>query len=219
VTGLRKVCDPVELGQSRGGLVLAAVLIACWQLCAPVQAAPAPDASGFSENDYFRLEWDYDLDRGTGTIRFRALRDDGSWHYDDILLDHTQFTTRGLPFSSILGDAGQPLFDPPTFAGMQGGLPLYAYDLLAPYYLGHPDYPMPIRVTYPTDGVELRATEFNFEGYRFTLSGVAGPGILIPPEPMAFVTIQPIPEPAAAAALAAGAGALLATQRRRRDDA
>ena len=206
---LCNVCSPVALGQTRGGLVLAAVLIACWQLSAPTLAQ---DASGYSENDYFRLEWEYALDEGTGTIRLIGVGEWASWHTG--VLEHGRFTTAGVTFDSILwswgGYEGEP-YGPPTYQGYEEGRPVFEYDLLNPISFAEGGS-VQIDLTYPTEGLELRATEFDYEGY--TLSA-AGPVIPIPPGEVPFATIQTIPEPSACATLGLGAAALAAALRRR----
>jgi hypothetical protein len=205
-TGLRKACNPVALGQTRGGLVLAAVLIACWQLSVRTLAQ---DAVGYSENDYFRLEWEYALDEGTGTIRLSGV---GDWLWRTGVVEHGRFTTAGVTFDSNLWHGhDEEVFGPPTYQGNEEGRPVYEYDLLNPLFLCYGDV-VQIDVTYPSEGVELRAAEFDYEGY--TLSA-PGPVIPIPPGEVPFATVQTIPEPSACATLGLGAAAIAAVLRRR----
>ncbi len=209
VTELRNACDPVALGQTRGGLVLAAVLITCWQLSA---TAYAQSASGYSENDYFRLEWEYALDEGTGTIRMIGVGEWASWRTG--VLEHGRFTTAGVTFDSILwswGGFDDEPYGPPIYQGYEEGRPVFEYDLLNPISFVDGSG-VQIDLTYPTEGLELRATEFAYEGY--TLSA-GGPVIPIPPGEVPFATIQTIPEPSACATLGLGAAALAAALRRR----
>ncbi|MFQ5805456.1 MAG: hypothetical protein ACE5I3_03290 [Phycisphaerae bacterium] len=207
-TELRNAYDPVTLGQTRGGVVLAAVLVACWQLSAPARAQVPPN--GYSINDYSLLEWHYSLDDGTGTIRLRNWDD---WPSHDLILEQARFTTAGVTFDSILDGHGNELFGPPTYVGDENGRPLFEYDLLDPITLEGLNDPLEIEVTYPGQGVELRATGFGYEG---RLSAVFGPILPIPPASMPFVTIQTIPEPPVLATLGLGTAALVTAQRRRR---
>jgi len=206
VTKLGKLCNPVALGQTRGGLVLAAVLIACWQLSARTLAQ---DAVGYSENDYFRLEWEYALDEGTGTIRLSGA---GQWLGRGGVLEHGRFTTAGVTFDSNLWHGhDEEVFGPPTYQGNEEGRPVFEYDLLNPVLLCYGNV-VQIDVTYPSEGMELRAAEFEYEGYRLS---AFGPVIPIPPGEVPFASVQTIPEPSACATLGLGAVALAAVLRRR----
>jgi len=204
-----RACNPVSLGQSRGGFILAALLVACWQLSAPAQADVASE--GFSCRGFLRLEWDYSLGSGTGTIRLLP------WGLDDYftpVLEHGRFTTAGLTFDSVEDDCWySDIYGPPTYVGEEEGRSLFEYDFTDAVGLGSDNLSgVAIAVTFPTQGVELRATEFEYEGYW--LSGTPGLVHRIPPGDMPFVTIQTIPEPAAAVSLGLAAAALAATRRR-----
>jgi hypothetical protein len=139
----------------------------------------------------------------------------GEWLWGTGVLEHGRFTTAGLPFDSILHH-GDEVFGPPTYQGDEEGRPVFGYDLLNPLALSYGGG-MEIDVTYPAEGMELRAAEFDYEGYTMSAAGPVRP---IPPGELPFATIQTIPEPSACATLGLGAAALAATLRRRgREDA
>jgi hypothetical protein len=207
---LHKTFNPVNLGQTRGGLFAAAVIIAGWQLSAPVRA---DIASGSSSNEYFRLEWSYDTYDGTGWTRL-DLVDDYGW--GNMIMEDVRFTTAGTPFESLTyGWQHLDVFGPPTLVGHEGGLPLYEYEALGPFVFPcFEAYPIEIDIRFDPENAELRVTELRNDTYWASSSG--GIGIPVPASPLPFVTIQTIPEPAAVATMALAAAALAAT--RRRDD-
>ena len=175
---------PVVLGQMRLGFVVAAAIVLMWQLGQSVKAAENP---GSSENDYFRLEWDYNLGAGTGTITFvpKVVPPDGDGQLH--LLD-VRFTTAGVVFDSMVPD----VFDDLNPAGQENGLTVYAYWDWWMHFVPWGDYnndnPLQIDVTFPTietQRLQLRDTEMNFRGL---LSGVTT--FIIPPSTMDFVSIE-----------------------------
>ena len=194
--------QPVELGQTPLGFLLAALMVLLWQTGRPALADPVNP--GFSENDYFRLEWDYDLPAGTGTIRFTPDYEHGTY---GLLLETADFTTKGLLFNSItIGGVPAPYSVVPL------GSDLYKYFLLSDLQFAGP---LDIDVTFPGFGVEPYSTGLGYEG---TATASAFPSPLpIPPMTMNFVSIQTIPEPPAATALLAVVAAAGVYAGRRRD--
>lgn len=200
---LRKTLNPVNVGQTRAGLVAVAVLIAGWQLSAP---ARAEIASGSSSNEYFRIEWLYDMDGGTGWMSLE--RADGHW-WPEYLIDNARFVTAGRPFEEMSWEEYE-VFGPPVLIGNEHGIPLYEYRALAPISVPDAyDDPFEIKLRFDPENAELRATELRYDAYA-----MSGFGIPLPTTHLPFVTVQTIPEPAAAATLAIAAAALAATRRR-----
>jgi len=70
--------DPVFLGQTKLSFLTAAILIALWSAGKDAHAS-IPDAIGSQENQYFKLDWAYDLNEGTGEFTF-SLKDDSPYH-------------------------------------------------------------------------------------------------------------------------------------------
>ena len=209
IARLRRAANPVALGQSRTGFVLAALLVASWQLSVPAKADAT--SAGVSNDYYVRIEWAYDLELGRGWL-YLGPQYPGNGRRT--VLEHGRFTTAGLPFDSLEDDVPWvDIYGPPTYAGEEEGRSLYEYDLIDSIGFGYYSASsIAIALTFPTEGIELRETEFNYEG--FTLSGMAGPVNRLEPASLPFVSIQTIPEPAAAASLALAAAALAATRRR-----
>ena len=193
--------QPVELGQTPMGFLLAALMVLLWQTGRPALADPVNP--GFSENDYFRVEWDYDLPAGTGTIRFTP---DPDYLADGVILETADFTTEGLLFNSIrIGE------DPAPYGVIPLDDDLYQYLLVCDLRLGNSS--VDIDVTFPTVGIALRSTSLDYSG----TTSAAGFPLLIWPAKMNFVSVRTIPEPPAAAALAAALAAAGVYAGRRRD--
>lgn len=194
--------QPVELGQSRGGFVVAAVLIAFWQL-GGTAAADAVNP-GFSENDFFRLEWEYDLSAGEGL--WRITPDEDLSPINNLLTD-ASFYTQGVTFDTIELDG-----EPAPFGAIDVGDGTFKYSLMLSAFAL--DRLFEFRVTFPRQNVGLYSTEFQYEG----LLSAAVPAPMPVIGSMNFVTIQQIPEPAGVALLGVGAAAAGAYAGRRRDD-
>ena len=133
-----RIAYPIQMAQTRRGLMLAALLILGWQSSQTVLAAVANP--GFSENDFFRVEWDYDLANGVGQIRFRANSEGMTVFFTDywglgpglehnwstIWIDVLEFRTYGVSFDSVT--AGNPgLFQNPTLINSPGDPLIYQY--------------------------------------------------------------------------------------------
>jgi hypothetical protein len=207
---LRKTFNPVNLGQTRGGLIVVAVLIAGWQLSAPVRAEIA---SGSSSNEYFRIEWWYDMDDGMGWMSLGPAPD--HW-WRDYIIDNAHFVTAGRPFEEMSWE-GNEVFNPPTLVGNDHGLPLYEYRALAPLFIsGDTGFPNIIDLRFNPENAELRATTLRYDAYPRSPWG--GFGLPLPTTQLPFVPIQTIPEPAAVATMALAAAALAATRRRNGND-
>lgn len=182
---------PLMLAKTRGGLVAAVGLLAAWQFSS--SAAADVMNPGYSKNEYFRLDWYYDLPRGSGhfTISSEA--------YPQMIVWQLEFMTLGVRFDTI-HVAGEPAPFRVTPVGDD-----FEYSLLPSMYF---DRELRFDVTFPSTGVGLAESSLTS-----TMSAVVGP--FVPRSSVDFVTIQTIPEPAAVSMLAVGAAALLT---RRRDD-
>lgn len=188
---------PLALGRSRTGLLSAAVLLAAWQLATPAAAQVANP--GYSENEYFRLDWFYDLPHGRGEFK---VTNKNPQEVIGVALDEFEFMTFGMRFDNIREIGGWS-----PFWREQIG-PDYRY------YLGYGETvraadEVEYEVWYPTVDVAIANISVNYGGIA---SAVLGP-ITIPSSTMDFVTIQAIPEPAAVSLLAVGAAALLTRRR------
>lgn len=207
---LHRNCDPATFGQTKVGLVFAAVLIAGWQLATPAKAQVTNPGDSFDENFY--LSWRYDLSQGRGRFDLWSRR----WspnRVNWVQLNHLRLRTEGLVFDQIATWNGDALFGTPTIVGHQNGRDLFEYDLLQPVRFSQV---LEFRVTFPTEGVELFESGLAYEA----LFPTATSGIAILPLPLTtldFVSIRTIPEPSAAVTLGVGAAALAALRRRSRE--
>lgn len=192
--------QPVELGQTRGGFVVAAILIALWQLGGTALADPLNP--GFSENQFFRLEWEYEISAGKGLWR---ITPDDDLDPDQNLLTAASFITKEIVFDSITLNGA-----PAPFGVTPLGDEIYRYSLTNDIVL---DTVIELHVTYPQDNVGLCSTEFEYDG----LLSAALPKTPFLPGAMNFVTIQQAPEPAAVSLLGIGAAAAAAFASGRRD--
>lgn len=214
--------QPLVLGQIPLGFFVAASLVLLWQAGTPLRAATN---SGFSEDEYIRIDWEYDLADGTGSFSFSNVNTNGYARFVDFL----SFDTAGVALDSITQDLthydpvcpgmypGTPEFDDPAPGGTENGLTLYSHKLRSGHALALSSdtiWPVLFNVTFPTVGVELRETAIEYAG---RLSGMYP--LLIPQTNMDFVTIQSIPEPSAIASMGLGGAAGAARRRRRRKDA
>ena len=166
----RRIVHPIQMAQTRGGLMLAAALILCWQSSQTVLAAVVNP--GFSENDFFRLEWDYDLVNGTGQIRFGVnvdgmgnffadylnLDDAGRFKELHVMLTALEFRTYGVPFDSV-ASASSRLFRNPTLINAPGDPPVYQYrkeSAIGDSIFGYGSFSEEVfDVTFPTENIGL----------------------------------------------------------------
>lgn len=193
---------PIDLGRTRGGIFVAMLLLAVWQLAATASARRQnPD---YSENDFFRLDWSYDLSGGAGKI---AITNNDPQNISFMSLNQLDFMTFGLEFDEIkiYGNSGwfevEPIGDD------------FRYSLKYNLHIGFPlDNVVVIDVAFPSVGVDLESTALDYAG---TGSATHGP-FIIPPSSMSFVTIKAmVPEPSGAASLFMGAMLAAAAVRRR----
>jgi hypothetical protein len=188
---------PVALGRTRSGVLAAAVMLATWQLATPAAAQVANP--GYSENEYFRLDWYYDLPNVWGEFTITKK------HWPEtfaVSLDEFTFRTFGMRFDYIRMNGGSS-----PFRRNQVG-PDYEYSL------GYSDRvrvanEVEFEVWYPRVDVGVADTSVDYGGVA---SSVLGP-LVIPSSSMDFVTVQAIPAPAGAATLLLGAAALLTRRR------
>lgn len=178
------------------------------------RAIADPLASGQSENDDVLLTWDYSLDSGEGTFTFqtkpRVPESEILW------LDELRFDTAGLDFDTIETSGVEygpyNIYVLSRIVGVEGVRAIVQHEV---FKWGWDSFTasagLTFHVTFPTDGVQLRAEQFEYDGY--TASGSHGV-----PSPLSgevdFVSIQTIPEPASVAGLALGAAGLLGLRRR-----
>ncbi len=188
---------PAALARTRPGLVAAAGLLAVWQLAAPAAAQVANP--GYSENEYFRLDWYYDLPNGRGEF---TLTNRNPQEVIAVALDELEFWTFGMRFDDVR---------------MNGGYsPLWRRQIGQDYlhYLSWPPilrvaHEVEFEVWYPTVNVAVANTSIHYGGVA---SAILGP-ITIPSSTIDFVTIQAVPDPAALSLLAVGAAAMLTRRR------
>ena len=173
----RRIIHPIQMAQTRGGLVLAVALILCWQSSQTVLAAVANP--GFSENDFFRLEWDYDLANGTGQIRFRPNIDGMGEFFADywglspelehrssfIQLDMVEFRSYGIPFDSVTMGGNPTLIDTPgeptIYQYREDGASPNSY-FFADSFGGYSE--MVIDVTFPMENIGLVDSSLGYGG-------------------------------------------------------
>ena len=175
------------------------ILVFLWQASRPVMADI--ENPGYSENEFFRLDWEYDLEAGTGWFSITPTND--QYPRDFLLLQYVDFVS-GAPFDTYL-DGHYPItYDvEPVGDGYR-------------YTANNVRHWLEYRkneVTFPTTEITLRESTFEFAG--FTSAGMGA--IPIPPSAMNFVTIDAVPEPAAATMLGAGLVGLGLTARLRRE--
>lgn len=110
--------EPVVLGQTRTGFILAATMVLLWLMAQPA-LAEIPN-SGYSENEYFRVDWEYDLTHGTGRLRF--TRTELTAGADWMWLDNTTFTTAGIVFDQMtFTDIWDGMVTEPTVINVDNG--------------------------------------------------------------------------------------------------
>ena len=195
---------PIKFGQTRGGLLTAALLLAAWQLADTASARQANP--GFSQNDFFRVDWDYDLAAGTGLINIRSR-----FRYGErttiVLLDDFDFMTFDQDFDSIhVRDSFTQFRVDPVGNDFQ-----YSPD---PYLAFINE--ATIDVTFPTQGIELLDTGLDFGGHGYYAYSTSFFPFVMPPSSMNFVSIKAVvPEPSGAASLLLGAIVAGAVTRRR----
>jgi hypothetical protein len=222
---LRRICQPMILGQRSLGFWMAAILIFCWQGTRTAQAALSPQ--GFSENDYFKLDWDYDLSAGTGIIWISSKLPQYPISPDFMEFSAMSLYTRGMTLNSIINndDSG---FNAPVNIGTENGKTLYEYAYAKPYpdnWLSAISFfkdffsekKVQIEVTFPTAGVGLYDSKMDYSGQYFNSAlGM----VILAEQQIPFVSVEMIPEPAAIALLGIGglAGATLTSRNNRKKE-
>lgn len=206
-------CEPIGLGQTSSGFILAAVLVFLWLVARPIEATAAPIV-GYSEDQYLRIDWEWDLAAGRGTLSFTRKRDSDYYIHDFMQLG---FITAGLDFDSRTGSLGDH-FLPGQDIGEVGGRSLFQqgfspYDstsaIAFPYALT-----AIADVTFSSEGVEVFETDISYEALLFHEYNSS---MRLASNTLDFVSIQTIPEPATAAGLLLGGAGAVAAMRRRRD--
>lgn len=211
----RRLCAPVQLGQTHAGFYLAAGLVALWLVTRP-QHVEAARVTGSSEDQYLKIEWLYDLDEGYGIWLFSGKGDEptqqrGRW------ITRLQTITVDVAFDEISGSAGDRI-EGPDLIGAVGGRSIFSYSMNAsnlssgiilPFIGG----PAVATVRFPTEGIRLVDSLVNFELETTQLNSAALP-VMNYQSTLPFVSIEQIPEPATAASLLAAAAGTLALRRR-----
>jgi hypothetical protein len=213
---LIRTIQPVVLGQTRIGFLLAAGLVGLWLAEKDAHATTQPQSSGSSENSYFKLEWDYDLAGGTGNFLFRIKDASANNPFTSFDINQLYFSTTGVDLSSIKGPGGTSCTIYKWQETGSDGRTIYHYPVAHAGIHIQAD-PADQRtfqfdLTFPTTGVRLQDS---FMG----LGSAVGysPMTFLYPSPMNFVTIQSIPEPASIATLGLGAAAAAAGLRRKEE--
>jgi hypothetical protein len=202
--GLFRALSPIDLGQTKPGLLAAAVLLGLWQLGATASARQTNP--GHSENNYFRVDWDYDLAGGTGLIRITE-----NLPFDPntavFLFDQFDFTTFGQKFDRI---------------GVVENFSRFREDPIGDDFRYSPDpylhfiNGLTVFVEFPSEGLKLVETGLDYEGHGYYSQSTTFFPFVIPPSAMNFVSIRAIvPEPASALSLLLGAIVTGAVSRRR----
>lgn len=202
--GLARALSPIDLGQTKPGLLAAAVLLGLWQLGSTASARQTNP--GHSENNYFRVDWDYDLAGGTGII---SISENLPFRPNTVffLLDQFDFTTFGQEFDriSVWNNFSRFRVDP------IGGDFRYSPDPYLDFING-----LTFSVEFPSEGLELVETGLDYEGHGYYSNSTSFFSFLISPSSMNFVSIRAIvPEPSGAASLFLGAIVAGAVSRRR----
>ncbi len=207
--------SPIVLGQKSFGFILSSILILVWQ-CAHAQAAVSP--TGSNENDFFRLEWDYDLQNGTGQF-IMTLKDP-----DDYTL-YAGFIAFGL-FTEVELDSLLVNGQPDSFGNVSQPAPgLFRYSFDNDFHTRQPV--MQFDITFPKNNVQLferpgdyfAQIEIPFDGqnvpdyiidqleFRYHTGHVPTRTVMSTkfPSTMNMVSVQAIPEPTTAVTLGLGA--------------
>lgn len=202
--GLARALSPIDFGQTKPGLLAAAVLLGLWQLGSTASARQTNP--GHSENNYFRVDWDYDLAGGTGIIR---ISENLPFNPNTaiFLLDRFDFTTFGQKFDRI---------------GVVENFSRFREDPVGDDFRYSPDpylhfiNELTVFVEFPSEGLELVETGLDYEGHGYYSNSTTFFPFAIPPSSMNFVSIRTVvPEPTGAVSLLLGAIVAGAASRRR----
>jgi hypothetical protein len=194
VRRIRRNFDPVILGQTKAGFILAAALVAFWLV--GTEAHAALDNPGSAENQYFKLEWSYDLAHGNGNFILGIKNPAEGNIYDNIKINAFRFNTLGRHITSIQEATGIPTtFYPPTIFEIANQH--YNDIVVFPSVQFHADSQthLQFNMTFQTTGVALLPTQICVSGYH----------TMVPALVMDFLTVQTIPEPTSVTNLFLGA--------------
>lgn len=222
---LARRIGPIRFGQTSAGLLVAAALILLWGLERPAVAVPLA-ATGSNENEFFVLEWNYDLDGGVGSLIVTPKTIVPSPGSDPapVRLWGMEFLTRGAMLMTepsgarnYLGRGGRmvdgtPIFthrllDRETWEGIGlSGIATFGFRFfgtaVASSAMG---VPLPVR---------LATTQMVCQPY--TYDSRDGSYTWYPESSLEFVTVEAVPEPATIALAGLGAAAVGAVAGRRR---
>jgi MYXO-CTERM domain-containing protein len=203
--------QPVGLGQTRTGYVLAAALVALWMVERPVAAEAV---WGANENQHIRIEWFYfwEPNHYESTVLFQ-LKDDPTDGLRPLALREVRFYTLGLPFEQQWLSESWTL-EGPYSVGVLGGQTLYEYTCLGPSATPVDHYALSAIGRWRSEGAGLFNTQASYT-IAVTPDDGSGGGWSVNGT-LDFVSVQAIPEPPSAALglFAAVAGAV---GRRRRN--
>lgn len=205
---------PIRVGQTSSGLVVAAALILLWGLEQPVAAGTV---TGSSENQYFRLNWEYDLEAGAGGLQLLPKDIPGA---DRLYVDYAWFTTHGVRLWDGSHIRDNDWYGPEQ-VGTENGQSVYMYDRNGFYDLTDPVTSAAsfCFMTFPKTGVTLVPGQLNLWGRVTALDGTGMSSIVASFEPlvMDFVTVQAIPEPGTIALMGVAAAVAGAVGKRRQE--
>ena len=205
---------PVRLGQSRTGFLLAAALVFLWYCERPAQAAVMTE-SGFTQDEYLRVEWEYNLEAGTGLLRLLPMPNSPDRRLST--LHRADFESFGVAFDDIRAD--DAFYSQPILVGFESGHARYRYELINQIGLSQNwSQPTTIALAFPPQGTVLYSTDFEYSGLAVdTLSALPMLPVLRAAL-SSFVSIRSMPEPTTGILALAGGAAALAGARRHRDD-
>ena len=190
--------QPIELGQTKIGFVLAAAMVVLWLFAAPARAAQQV-VIGSSQDEFLRVDWEYDLDHGRGLLFFSR-----SYEHPHLVLANLHslnFLTVNASLGSIRGPidiAERAVFD------IGDDLQVHSYG-----FFGSAVIPALVTFTFPTERIGVSDAQISYAG-EVEPWGWYQEGMLD------FVSVRAIPEPPTAATAALMSAAAAGRRRRRR---
>ncbi|MBI9016085.1 MAG: PEP-CTERM sorting domain-containing protein [Phycisphaerae bacterium] len=237
LSGWHGFINPIRLGQRSIGFVFAAFMVFLWFGYSTANAAVS--AQGFSENEFFKLEWDYDLSNGTGLITLTRPAPFIPTQVDQILLRELTFITKDVELESLTFKATNLFVEEelysgltPIITGTENNKPIWQYgvdvesgiksafgfDTMPLEQFDRGKNAVTIEFDFPANAVQLMESELEYEGFH-KLSALPYNGenysTYIPKSSMDFVSVQMVPEPGTIGLLGLGG---LAIGRKRKQD-
>ena len=197
----------VAWGQTRPGVLVAVGLITLWLGSAPLRAGEI-QAIGFTEDEYVRIDWRYDLADGWGLITFSPKPRQGR-ETVATALRQLDLITYGLNYETAAGPIGGLLETTLDLGDLQlGGAYHHAITSAVPL-------PTFLVTTFPKQGVELTESTLDYLADGAPANSALIPSTILT-NALDFVTIRQIPEPGALSL--GGALAVMGLGRRRRGE-